>query len=70
VNPTIFADQLMAATLSVLPWLGAGVAAGIVALAAVFGIRLGMSSLRTVAGGQRGQTEAEFERMSDEYYGW
>lgn len=45
---TEFGDALLAAALGAIPYIGAGVTAGVVIFAVVLGIKKGLSALRTV----------------------
>ena len=47
-DATTFATTLLAAANGALPYIGAGVAAGVVIFAVTFGIRKGLAALKTV----------------------
>jgi hypothetical protein len=48
MTPSIFATQLLAAAAAVIPWIFGGLAAAIVVLVVVLGIRKGLGAMRVV----------------------
>lgn len=48
MDATTFSTALLGAANGALPYIGGGVAAGVVVLAVTYGIRKGLSALRTV----------------------